>query len=194
MSSVENKLFHAALEIQSFFEEAGWKFAFIGGLALLRWGRRRTTEDVDGTILTLFVDEEKTVDKILDRFESRVSDARNFALNNRVLLLTASNGIGADISMGGFPFEERMVERSSLFEYDRGFVLRTCSAEDLIVLKAFAARDKDWADVRSILERQRGKLDIDYVLDNLRLLAELKESPEIMDRLENMIRQINEQP
>ena len=29
-------------------------------------------------------------------------------------------------------------------------------AADLLVMKAFAARDKDWADVTSILERQIG--------------------------------------
>jgi predicted nucleotidyltransferase len=62
--------------------------------------------------------------------------------------------------------------------------LRTCSAEDLIVLKAFAGRGQDWVDVERIVVRQTGKLDWDYIRDQLRPLAALKEAPEILDQLE----------
>jgi len=89
----EALLFQAAQEIQDFFSEKDWQFAFIGGLALLRWGRHRTTKDVDGTLLTMFTNEENYVDAILERFKSRISEVREFALRNRVLLLTASNGV-----------------------------------------------------------------------------------------------------
>ena len=191
---LETRLFQAALEVQDFFEEHGWDFAFIGGLALMRWGQRRVTEDVDGTLLTLFADEEKYVDTILEKFESRISDARNFALKNRVLLLTASNGVGLDFSLGGLPFEQRAVERASFYEYAPNYVLRTCSAEDLIVMKAFADREQDRVDVRWILERRRGKLNLDYILENLTPLAELKDAPEIVDRLNGMIHRIDQTP
>ena len=185
--SSETLLFQAAREIQEFLTENGWPFAFIGGLALIRWGRRRMTEDVDGTLLTMFVDEEKYVDAVLSRFESRIPGARDFALQYRVLLLKASNGVGIDFSLGGLPFERLLVERSTLYEYAKGCTLRTCSAEDLIVLKAFANREQDWPDIRSVLERQKGKLDLDYVRQNLKPLLELKETPEILFRLEKMI-------
>lgn len=187
MSSSEKHLFQAAIEIQSFFMENNWDFTLIGGLAVLRWGQPRTTIDVDGTLLTMFADEEKYIDALLARFSSRMPRAREFAVNNRVLLLSASNGIGIDISLAGLPFERQMIERSSLFEYEKDCVLRTCSAEDLIVLKAFAARDKDWSDVDSILKRQKGKLDIKYIRDNLQPLCELKDSPEIMTKFDRML-------
>ena len=96
-------------------------------------------------------------------------------------------GVGIDFSLGGFPFEQQAVERSSLFEYAEGYVLRTCSAEDLVVFKAFAARDQDWADIWGIVERQKGKLDIDYILENLHSLCDLKEAPEIEERLKQML-------
>ena len=187
MSSANKYLFQAASEIQSFFTENNWDFALIGGLAVIRWGQPRTTIDVDGTLLTMFVDEEKYIDAILARFSSRISNARDFAANNRVLLLSASNGFGIDISFGGLPFEQQMIERSSLFAFEKDCVLRTCSAEDLIVLKAFAARDKDWADVDSILQRQKGKLDIEYICENLQPLCELKNSPEIMTKIHQLM-------
>jgi len=60
-----------------------------------------------------------------------------------VLLLKAPSGVGLDISLAGLPFEERLIERSSLFTYPPAVPLRTCSAEDFIVLKAFADRPKD---------------------------------------------------
>ena len=183
---LELQLLQAALELQNFFEEHQWKSAFIGGLANLRWGQPRTTEDIDSTLLTSFVGEEKVIDTILTKFPARISGAKEFALNNRVLLLTTSNGVGADVSLGGIPFEEQLIKRATLFEFSEGFILRTCSAEDLVVLKAFAARDKDWADVRVIVEKQKSNLDMDYVRQHLRPLAELKEEPEIMVRLENM--------
>ena len=86
--------------------------------------------------------------------------------------------------MGGLPFEELVVERSSLFAFGPDTLLRTCSAEDLIVMKAFAARTKNWLDVEGIIIRQTGELDWAYIRGQLRPLAELKESPGIMEELE----------
>lgn len=40
---------------------------------------------------------------------------------------------------------------------------RTRSAEDLIVLKAFADRPKDWLDIEGILIGQAAQLDWPYV-------------------------------
>jgi hypothetical protein len=82
------------------------------------------------------------------------------------------------------PYEELVVERSSFFDYPTKVALRTCSAEDLIVLKAFAGRGQDWVDVERIIVRQTGKLDWGYIHTQLRPLAELKEAPEILEQLE----------
>jgi hypothetical protein len=98
-----------------------------------------------------------------------------------VLLLTAPSGTPVDIALGGLPFEEEMVERSSLFEFARGCRLRTCSAEDLIVLKLFAFRPRDVLDVETVVVRQRGALDWAHVEKHLDALAEIKGQPEIME-------------
>lgn len=98
--------------------------------------------------------------------------------------LRAPSGVGLDIALGGLPFEEDVVSRSSLFTFPGEASLRTCSAEDLIVLKAFAARTKDWLDVEGIIVRQTGRLDWDYVRRQLAPLAALKEEPELLEELE----------
>ena len=178
------EVIRAAAELQAFCESQGWRFCLIGGLALQRWGEPRETTDVDLTLLTGFGGEEPFVRKLLEHFDARIADAANFALTRRVLLVRARSGVGLDIALGGLPFEESVVARSSLFAFPSQMLLRTCSAEDLVVLKAFAARTKDWLDVEGIIIRQTGKLDWSYIRGQLQPLAELKEAPEIMEELE----------
>ena len=52
------------------------------------------------------------------------------------------------------------------------------------MLKAFADRPKDWLDIEGILIRQSESLDWSYVRAQLAPLAELKDAPELVDRLE----------
>jgi hypothetical protein len=55
-----------------------------------------------------------------------------------------------------------------------------------VILKAFADRTKDWMDVESIILRHGKKLDKKYIKDQLTFLCELKESPEIVKKLEDL--------
>jgi hypothetical protein len=178
------EVIRAAAELQTFCQSQGWRFCFIGGLALQRGGEPRETIDVYLTLLTGFGGEEAFVRKVLEHFEARIADAVDFALTRRVLLASAPSGVGLDIALGGLPFEESVVARSSLFTFQPQVDLRTCSAEDLVVMKAFASRAKDWLDVEGIIIRQTGKLDWLYIRSQLQPLAELKEAPEIMAELE----------
>ena len=76
-----------------------------------------------------------------------------------------------------------MIARASRFEYLPNVELQTASKEDLVVLKAFAGRSRDWADVEGILIRQADALDWQLIVEELTPLCELKESPETVDRL-----------
>ena len=51
------------------------------------------------------------------------------------------------------------------------------------MLKAFAARGRDWVDVEGIIVRQTGMLDWKYIDEHLGPLAALKEAPEILTEL-----------
>lgn len=179
-----NEVIRAAANLQALCVAENWRFCFIGGLAVQRWGEPRETVDVDLTLLTGFRDEARFIRILLDHYEPRIEAAAEFATSRRVLLVRAESGVGLDIALGGMPFEEMAVDRSSLFSFPLDVPLRTCSAEDLIVLKAFAARSKDWMDVEGIIIRQAGQLDWSYVRTQLLPLLELKEAPEIWDQLE----------
>jgi hypothetical protein len=178
-----NEVFVAAAEIQSFLQSRQWTFCIIGGIALARWGQPRTTADVDITLLTGFGTEESFIDVLLENFTARRNNSKEFAIQNRVLLLQATNGIGIDVALAALPFEEHTTRRATEFDYGRGVSLLTASAEDMIVLKAFASRPQDWIDVEGIIIRQGNNLNWQQILDELTPLCELKESPESMDRL-----------
>jgi hypothetical protein len=186
------ELVRAAAGLQTLCETEGWRFCFIGGLAVQRWGEPRETVDVDLTVLTGFGGEEPFIKRLLLEYAGRVDDPAEFARVHRVLLLRAPSGVGIDIALGALPFEESVVSRSSLFSFT-GTVLRTCSAEDLIVMKAFASRPRDWIDVEGIIVRQTGKLDWTYIDQELRPLAELKEAPEILGELEKRRKELGPQ-
>ena len=179
-----NALIRAAADLQSVCEAHQWRFCFIGGLAVLRWGEPRETVDVDLTLITGFGSESAFVSVLAQAFQPRIDDAEAFAQVNRVLLLRAASGVGLDIALGGLPFEELAVARSTPFTYPPDIPLRTCSAEDLIVLKAFADRPKDWVDIDGVIARQASRLDWSYVRAQLAPLAELKEAPDLLERLE----------
>jgi hypothetical protein len=181
-----NPLHEAAAEIQASFAERSWSFCFIGGLAVQRWGEPRTTQDVDATLLTGFGNEEIFVDALLSVFRGRLADSRDFALRRRVLLLFASNGVAVDVALGAMPFEEAAVSRATPHRVANGVELLTCSAEDLVVFKAFAGRDRDWADIGGILDRQAGRLDEALIFRELRPLLELKEDSSTEARLRSL--------
>jgi hypothetical protein len=182
-----NPLFMAGLELQQFMRARQWPFCFIGGLAVIRWGQVRMTQDIDLSVLSGFEDEQIYIDSLLSQFRSRIEDARNFALINRVLLLTASNNVSVDISLAGLPFEQQMIKRASPFSYAPDCSLVTCSAEDLIILKTFADRAIDWMDVDGILLKRADVLDYPYIIKQLEPLCWLKESPEIVGKLKQLI-------
>lgn len=180
-------LFQAANDLQKFLQERDWRFCFIGGLAVVHWGEPRLTRDIDLTLLTGFGGEEKFVDELLAHFPARLPDARDFALENRTLLLSISEGFPVDIALGGLPFEEEATRRACDVECGPGIWLRLCSPEDLVVMKTFAGRPEDWRDIEGILVRQGSRLDVNYLLTQVKPLLAVREDEEAERRLRTLL-------
>lgn len=186
---LSNDVLDAAVRLQDFCREQGWRFCFIGGLAVQKWGEPRVTDDVDVTLFTGFGTEGPFIEALLglDWVEPRIPRAREFALARRVLLLQTTGGVGIDVALGAFAFEEDAIRRGTEITLLPGRALRLCTAEDLIVFKAFAARPQDWRDVEMTIVRQGDEaLDWPYIHRQLRPLLELKEAPELFDQLEGL--------
>jgi hypothetical protein len=176
-------ILEAADDLQKFCEARGWRFCFIGGLAVQRWSEARVTRDVDLTLLTGFGNEDTYIQALMEKYEGRSKDAAAFARRSRVLLLRSANDVGLDISLGAIPFEAEAVSRGSLFAFAPGFELRTCSAEDLIVFKLFASRPLDIRDAEGVAIRHKDELDWQYIERQLAPLAEVKDEPAILETL-----------
>ena len=61
-----------------------------------------------------------------------------------------------------------------------------CSAEDPMVMKAFAGRPHDWGDIDAVLARQANVLGWNCIYQHSNPLAELKEAPELVSNLREM--------
>ena len=181
----------AAKEICDFLNHQGWKYCVVGGLAAIRWGEPRTTEDIDLCLLTGLAEERKFIDAMLRQFAPRRPDAAEFAESARVLLITASNGVGIDIALGWTPFEQQMIDRAADFQIAPNLIMPFASPEDVVVTKALAGRPLDWHDVLRLLARQRGKLDWDYIRRELKQLCELTEMSDPLTKLEQLKAQID---
>jgi hypothetical protein len=175
-----------AVEMGLYLDQRDWPYCFIGGVAYQRWGEPRQTVDVDGVLFSGFGDEQKFAEALTSDFKSRIDDPVQFAIQNRILLLESSSGVGIDLSLGGLPYEERMISRSTDWDVPSHGRIKTCSADDLIVLKTVASRPQDWIDVEKVIIRQDNKLDRELIMKELQPLADLKEEPEIVKQLQRL--------
>ena len=60
--------------------------------------------------------------------------------------------------------------------------LKICTAEDLIIQKAFAGREKDWMDIKGIIIKQE-ELNWEYIILQLEPLCEIKGGQKVLDKL-----------
>jgi hypothetical protein len=113
MTESVHDLLQAAAHVQRILIQHGWRFCFIGGVAVQRWGNPRFTQDIDLTLITGFGHEEEFVDPLLEVLTPRQPDGRAFALTHRVLLARTTDGVDVDIALGALPFEDRTVDRAT---------------------------------------------------------------------------------
>lgn len=164
------------------FDQRG---VIIGGIAVGLLGKPRYTADVDAVFLLSTEDIPNFLE--LARAEDiipRIQNADAFARKNRVLLLKyPPTETEVDISLGIMPFEEEMVERSTVKSF-ADISVRLPTPEDLVIMKAIAHRPKDLEDIRTIVDKYPN-LDQKRIEYWVKDFAELMETPELW-------RQINE--
>ena len=183
-----SELASAAREVLSALDEASIQACVIGALAVHRWGEPRATSDADFSALAPYGDEARVITFLLERFEARVPDPRDFALTTRVLLLRTRQGVEVDVALAAFPFEIEALETASSWEIISGVSLRSCPAEHLVVYKLVAGRTHDLADIEGIVRRQGKRLDVERIRRWGRVFAELKEDPDLLRPFEDALR------
>ncbi len=175
-----------AIDLARWLDAYGGKYVLIGGVAVAAHGVARMTHDIDAMALIpddhwpLFLESAGKYG-----FESRRKDTLQFARMNRLLqLVHVATATDVDISLGFMVFDCEAVERRvwiSIAETRAPIA----SVEDLIVMKCFAGRPQDIADVHKLL-RMNGKLDIGRIRTWLRKFEQLTDRGDILREFERL--------
>lgn len=159
----------------------------IGGLAVQHWGEPRATRDVDVTVMVSAESVDTFLEEATHRFRPRIADAVDFARRSRVLLLQSSEGVPIDLSLGVPGYEEEVMRRAVTVTWPNGKSVRLVGCEDLIIHKCVAGRARDLEDVRSILRRQQGRVDLEYIRLWLKEFAELVPEHDVLRVFEDAL-------
>jgi hypothetical protein len=174
-----NGIESALVRLAAFLEAAGVPYMVIGGIANLRWGRPRLTQDLDVTVIVPEPDLAAFLDRLSGTYAVLPADALEFARRTRVIPARDSAGVRVDVILATLPYEEAAVRRAVAFPVG-GRPVRFCTAEDLILHKLVSSRPRDHEDVAGIIARQGARLDRGYLDPRVAELAEGLEQPELL--------------
>lgn len=185
----ELQIYHDPLEsLQKLISRFNDRGVVIGGIAASVLGQARYTEDLDATFLLSTKDIPQFLEAAKQEgIEPRIDNAEEFARKNRIFLLRhVITHTNIDVSLGIMPFEEEMVERSVLHEFDDTLQIRLPTPEDLIIMKAIAHRPKDYEDIRTLASKYP-KLDYQRIEQWVKEFAEVIEAPDLWPDIKRIL-------
>lgn len=167
------------------------KYAVLGGLAVVLYGEPRLTADIDVNI---------AMEK--NRLDSFLSVAKKFGfypIPSNIKLFFKRTGVlpmkfarsditgRCDIIIAENAIENMGIKRAKLKKIG-STKAKFVSAEDLVIHKITSDRPRDTEDLKGILMRQQGKLDIQYINLWLKNIARLNNKPELLRRFKTLLR------
>ncbi|HKY41104.1 MAG TPA: nucleotidyltransferase [Polyangiaceae bacterium] len=176
----------AVAALQQALSSAG-RYMLIGGVAVIARGVRRLTDDVDATVWAEGLEIRGLLRKLAThRIVPRIDDAQAFARRSQVLLLQHEpSGVDIDLSLAWLPFESEALDRADLVSIGRRRVA-VATAEDLIIYKAIAARERDLSDIQRLFEIYGRDIDLERARRVVSQLADVLERPELVDTLDRL--------
>lgn len=161
--NVDSRVTTTLSQVVDVLNAQGAQYALIGGLGVALRGNLRATQDVD--ILMHVV--QPRLPSLLEAMRDRgcqldvVSAVREWN-NGGMLAVQWPGRVQVDLLKPVIPVFHRIIERAS----DEAFneqVVRVADAEGLLLLKLLAFRPLDQEDIRGILTKNTGGLDLDWV-------------------------------
>ena len=179
-----------ALEaLASAFQALGRPAMLIGGLAVIARGVPRQTIDIDAVVFAEGLDV-NWLSGILERsgFKPRIPDAITFARQHQMLLMRHTlSGVPLDISLGWLSFEWEAMSRATPVDL-AGVTLPVATAEDLVVFKAVAWRDRDKSDIERLVVRHGDTFDYVRMRGTLARFFDALEQPERLQEFEALVK------
>jgi hypothetical protein len=150
----------------------GVDWYLFGAQAALIYGAARVTADVDVTVRLGKVTPARLATALKrNGFMLRVDDAA-FVRTTRVLpVLHSGTSVPADLVLAGPGLEDGFLERAVIHDLG-GLSVPVACAEDLIIMKILAGREKDLDDVAAILAARGPKLDTHTISSALKMVEE----------------------
>ncbi len=169
--------------LSTLFGRLGLRWYVFGGQAAIAYGARRSTNDIDVTVVDGGDRVREIIAGLVDLGWTLVVDDEEFVRRTRVLPARSSEtGLGLDIVFGADPYERQIADRAVVCA-DIGLPFPVASPEDVVVMKLLAGRPRDIDDVREIVAH-RPDLDFAYVRPLLGLLEEGLARDDLVDAFE----------
>ena len=182
----------SALEaLAASFDEIGVPAMVIGGIAVVARGVPRTTLDVDATVWAEQLDLERAL-RVFERhgLVPRVPNADRFAATHHVILLRHErSGTPLDVSLARLAFEQEALARATVVDFG-GPALRVARAEDLVIYKAVAWRERDRSDIERLLVIHSSEVDLQRVRAVVAEFAAALETPERVTEFEALLARV----
>lgn len=178
----------ALKQVVVFLDQHHIAYMVIGGLANAVWGEVRATRDADFKVSIGDLSLSQFYDLITRRFPERGTNAPPHLQDSHIIYVWAMPNVAVDFLVSIFDYEQQAVERATAISIE-GVSVRVCTAEDLIIHKATANREKDWIDIEGIVIRQGSKIDQRYVTKWLKQFAAGLDSPQILSRYQTLRKQ-----
>lgn len=170
------------------------RWYLFGAQAASIWGRPRMTADIDITIELPSADVPSFIETMEQSgFALRISTGvEDFISRTRVLpFVHTKSNLPLDVVLAGPGLEDQFLARAQSRTIS-GFEIPIISPEDLIITKILAQRAKDLEDVRGILLRRKGKLDLAIIRRTLKLLEEALGQSDLLPTFEKLQRAIQQ--
>lgn len=90
--------------------------------------------------------------------------------------------VRVDLVVADLPFEIDAIQRSRYVDFSN-IKIKVCLPEDLIIQKAVSTREKDWLDIKNVIENQPDKMNWNYLLKHCKDLSDILNNTEIYDRV-----------
>jgi predicted nucleotidyltransferase len=160
----------------------------IGGIAVIARGVPRQTVDIDATMWAEGLDVDAIVPTLAaEGLVLRTTDAAAFARERHVLLLRHEpTGTPLELILAYLPFERTALERADVVDFG-GVRVHAATAEDLIIYKAVAWRDRDRSDVERLLVLHGRSIDLERVRGLVREFATALDEPERVAEFETLL-------
>jgi hypothetical protein len=169
----------------------GIRYAVLGGVAVSLYGEPRMTADIDVNVI---------LDKAeITTFLSRIKKYSFYpALENTETIARETGVIPLEFRRGKTRGMVDVIIAENILEYKairRGKIkrigsmrVRFVSPEDLILHKITSSRPRDLEDLKGILARQKGKLNIGYIKSWLKKIDRVDGKRRLRGLFENLLR------